>query len=121
MDRVSPAVTSAQIVVAPENADFRMEADQRQALYRDLASRAAEHAVIDLGALRSSELERLSDANQAESRRFLVGIDRVVDQEVDLALGCRGSADRRHTHRSHLAGVDDHPAFRRAPPPSARI
>lgn len=85
IDRVSPEVVSAQIVVAPDQADFQQEAELRRALYRELVGRAAEHAMVDLGGLRAKEIAHLSEANQAESRRLLVGIDRVVNQEVDRA------------------------------------
>jgi len=90
VDRVQAEFVSAEIVIAPDAADFGREAAQRRQVYLDLVAEAADHGVVSLGALTPSEREFLAEVNQIESRRVLVGIDRVVDVEVDLSLG--GSA-----------------------------
>ena len=89
IDGESIGVVSAEMVIAPSQSDFAAEAAQRRSLYRELVAGAAKHFATDLGALSPAEAEQLSGVNQPQSRRLLVGIDRPVDAEIDLALGDR--------------------------------
>jgi len=83
----SIGVISAKMVIAPSQSDFAAEAAQRRSLYRELAAGAAKHFAVELGALNPTEVEQLAGINQPQSRRYLVGIDRPVGAEIDLALG----------------------------------
>ncbi len=114
IDRVQAEGVSAEIVIAPDNSDFNLDAAQRRLLYRDLSAGAAGHEMINLGALKPTELEFLAEINQPESRRLLVGIDRVVDAEVDLVAREQGPANRWDAHEERPdAGLDRHPSLGR--------
>ncbi len=87
IDRESIGAVSAEMIIAPGASDFAADAAQRRSLYRELVAGAAKHFAVELGALDPTEVEQLSGVNQPQSRRYLVGIDRPVGAEIDLALG----------------------------------